>query len=369
MTLTIQSDCSPASAVLLEIAEICAPHGAQWHHELSAEIRGGAMRLLAPPATNGPLTSMPTEMLVPIAGAQCTLSSSELKLLQPPQGTTAVQRELLQLHAELYNATNKLSWWSNAHPARLAGTSPEVRAALIPLKPHFEARAERSAVEGFLATRSFGWRRNPEEGDRQPVLLPLIDLFNHHRRGAPFKISDGAMQIRSAQVGGSECFAHYGHRRDVLDLVLHYGHCDSSTPFAHSAPLEIEVEGFGRICVEKQGQRSPIHPFDPPRVSLKPEGLSLSHLCCHQDHPERVQMMLSLALQAHLKRRGHDAPSALQMAQRGLCAIGAANTQWLDQLVAAAQSSTHPGAATLVAAAQRQSAIIRAVLCPSLLQV
>lgn len=64
-------------------------------------LKFAAGRLLAPPATNGPLTSMPTEMLVPIAGAQCTLSSSELKLLQPPQGTTAVQRELLQLHAEL----------------------------------------------------------------------------------------------------------------------------------------------------------------------------------------------------------------------------------------------------------------------------
>lgn len=362
MTLTIQSDCSTASAVLLEIAEICAAHGAQWHPELSAEIRGGAMRLLAPPGTNALLISMPTEMLVPIAGAQWTLSSSELKLLQPPQGTTAVQRELLQLHAELYNATNKLSWWSNEHPARLAGTSPEVRAALAPLKPHFEARAERSAVEGFLATRSFGWQRNPEEGDRQPVLLPLIDLLNHHRHGAPYKISGRAMQMRSAQVGGSECFAHYGHRRNVLDLVLHYGHCDSSTPFAHSAPLEIEVEGLGRICVEKQGQRSPIHPFDPPRVSLKPDGLSLSHLCCHQDHPERVQMMLSLALQAHLKRRGHATTSALQTAQSGLTAIGATNVSLLNQLLVASKSSPHPGAERLAAAAQRQAAIITAVL-------
>jgi len=235
-------------------------------------------------------------------------------------------------------------------------------AALTPLKPHFEARAERSAVEGFLATRSFGLQRNPEEGDRQRVLLPLIDLLNHHRNGAPYKISDGEMQIRSAQVGGPECFAHYGHRRDVLDLVLHYGHCDSSTPFAHSAPLEIEVEGFGRICVEKQGQRSPIHPFDPPRVSLKPDGLSLSHLCCHQDHPERVQMMLSLAVQAHLKRRGYDATSALQMAQSGLIAIGATNVRLLNQLSVASQSSSHPGAERLAAAAQRQAAIITAVL-------
>tara|TARA_B100000674_G_C37613589_1_gene810991 strand:+ start:459 stop:785 length:327 start_codon:yes stop_codon:yes gene_type:complete len=62
-------------------------------------------------------------------------------------------------------------------------------------------------------------------------------------------------------------FAHYGHRRDVLDLALHYDHCNLSTPFAHSAPMEIAVEGIGRIRIEHQDQRAPVHPFDPPRVT------------------------------------------------------------------------------------------------------
>jgi len=39
MTLTIQSDYSPATAVLLEIAETCAANGAQCHPQLSAGIR------------------------------------------------------------------------------------------------------------------------------------------------------------------------------------------------------------------------------------------------------------------------------------------------------------------------------------------
>jgi hypothetical protein len=55
--------------------------------------------------------------------------------------------------------------------------------------------------------------------------MPLIDL------------SGGAMQIKARQPSGRECFANYGHRRDVLDLALHYGHSDLSTPFAHSAAL------------------------------------------------------------------------------------------------------------------------------------
>jgi hypothetical protein len=56
---------------------------------------------------------------------------------------------------------------------------------------------------------------------------------------------------------------------------------------------------------------------------------------------------------------------SLQMAgigQKGLNAIGEANLHLLNQLAAAAQSSPHPGAATLASAAHRQALIIQAVL-------
>ena len=362
MTLSIICDQPTVTRLLQEIAQICLGHGAHWHPELQVEVAQGGMRLLAPPGTTGPLISLPTDLLVPIGDAQWSSSPDILELLQAPADTTPLQRELLQLNAELYNATSKLHWWSSQHPARLAETSSDIAASLELLKPGHRAQAERSAAEGFLATRSFGWRPNPEQKQRHPVLMPLIDLLNHHHLGAPFLINDRAMQIKTKQAGGRECFAHYGHRRDVLDLALHYGHCDLSTPFAHSAPMEIEVEGIGRVRIEHQGQRAPVHPFDPPRVTLKPDGLRLSHLCCHQAHPERVQTMLSLALQAHLKRIGLDDTSALQLAQSGLSAIGEANLLLLSQLEVAAKASSHPGAATLAAAAERQTSIIAAVM-------
>ena len=362
MKLAIASDQPATTALLGEIAHLCAAHGAQWHPQLQVEVNGGAMRLLAPPDTTGALISLPTELLLPIETAQWSGSADALQLLQPPPVATAIQRELLQLHVELYNATGKVPWWSSQHPARLVDASAHVAAALAPLKPGHGAQLERSAAEGFLATRSFSWRPTLDQEQRQQVLMPLIDLLNHHHQGAPYAISDGAMRIKTAQAGSRECFAHYGNRRDVLDLALHYGHCDHSTPFAHSAPLEITVEGVGTIRVEHQGQRAPLHPFDPPRVTLEPDGLRLSHLCCHQEHPERVQTMLKLALQGSLKRSGHGEIGARQFAQKGLNAIGDANLRLLDQLAAAAQSSRHPGATTLAAAAHRQALIIQAVL-------
>ena len=241
MKLAIASDQPATAALLAEIAHLCAAHGAQWHPQLQVEVAQGAMRLLAPPETTGALISLPVELLLPIEAAQWSGSADALQLLQPPPAATAIQRELLQLHVELYNATGKLHWWSSQHPARLVDGSANVAAALAPLKPGHGAKAERSAAEGFLATRCFGWRSDLEKDHRQPVLMPLIDLLNHHHQGAPYAISDGAMRIKTAQAGSRECFAHYGNRRDVLDLALHYGHCDHSTPFAHSAPLEITV--------------------------------------------------------------------------------------------------------------------------------
>ena len=71
----------------------------------------------------------------------------------------------------------------------------------------------------------------PTQENRQQVLLPLIDLLNHHHAGTCFRIQDGAMRVKTVQAGGNECFTHYGNRRDVLDLALHYGHLDQSTPF------------------------------------------------------------------------------------------------------------------------------------------
>jgi hypothetical protein len=361
--LATKSDHADTNGLLEQIAQLCAAHGAHWQPELQVEVRQGSLRLLAPPGTSGELITMPTALLVPIAGARWAESTEELQLLEPPALASAVQKDLLQLHIALYNATGKLRWWSQQHPARLVEASAAIADVVASLKPaNRQEPKERSAAEGFLATRSFGWKPSPDQEDHVPVLMPLIDLLNHHHRGAPFRISDGAMRIQADQAGSSECFAHYGHRRDVLDLALHYGYCDHSTPFAHSAPLEIAVDGVGHIRVEHQGQRAPLHPFDPPRVTLEADGLRLSHLCCHLEHPARVSTMLRLALKGSLKRRGHTEQVAARLAEQGLQAVAAANISLLDQLRHATEASQHPGAAILAAAAQRQAAIISAVI-------
>ncbi len=362
MKLSINSDHSEAAALLQELAQVCAAHGAQWHPELKAELHEGSMRLLAPPGSSGELISMPTELLVPIKGARWSSSDHVLILEQPPAELSSLQQELLNLHIALYNATGKLTWFSESHPARLVERSTAVAEALAHVKPaHGQQQPKRSRAAGFLATRSFSYRASADQSPT-PVLLPLIDLLNHHPQGSPFRIRDGAMRMQVAQTSGSECFAHYGQRRDVLDLALHYGYSDLHTPFAHSAPMEIQVDGIGVISVDHQGQRAPVHPYDPPRVQISSDGIQLSHLCCNLKHPQRSTTMLRLALQGSLQKRGHARGSASKLAERGLSAVAEENLKNLSKLQQAITEEAHPGAQILVGATARQATIIRRVL-------
>ncbi|MFM7511905.1 MAG: hypothetical protein ACKO3F_00825 [Cyanobium sp.] len=367
MTLAIRTEQSAVAEVLQQMAALCQFHGASWHPQLEVEELQGSLRLLAPACCSGPLITLPTALLVPIDGARWGAGSRALELLEAPGGITAVQRELLELHIALYNATSKISWWSREHPSRLVEQSAAVAEALVPLKPSWckhevSGASVATPAEAFLATRSFGWRKDAASETQCRMLMPLIDLLNHHQRGAPYKLIDQAMVIEAAQVGDRECFAHYGGRRDVLDLALHYGHFDLSTPFAHTAPLEMAVEGVGWIRVEQQGRRPPRNPLDPPRVQLEADGLRLSHLCCHLEHPSRARTVLLLALRGWLQQRGHAAPEAQRLAQRGMEELSAANRQLLDQLARQCEEADHPGGGVLAAAARRQAGIIAEVL-------
>lgn len=355
--LAISSDQETAATVLKEISTICHSLGAEWHPDLRAEILCGNMRLVAPPGTTGPLITLPTSLFIPIGGASWADNPKVLDLIEAPAGATTVQRDLLQLMVALYNSTGKLLWWCTQHPAGLAERWPEMATALAPLKPNHAGQWKgRSAAEGFLATRSFGWQAD-KTMQRQKVLMPLIDLLNHHHLGASYTIRDGMMQIIDAQVGGSECFAHYGRRRDVLDLALHYGHVDLSTPYAHSAAIEIELEGLGQLQVGQQDNHRPRHHLDPPRVTMDDQGLRLSHLCCDLEHPERVRTMLKLALEGALRRRGHEPSIAALLGGQGLRAIATENQRLLQRLAEVLEAQTHPGAATLSAACRRQADI------------
>jgi hypothetical protein len=371
------SNCVLAENPLVEqhlsrILAVVRSQGATWHPGLRIVERDGMFALhCLEPAKAGtgdqPLVRMPRELLVPTAGVEWEESRDRLALAQIPDGLSAVQRELLELHVALYNAAGKISRLERRSPARLAAQRPVVLEALRGLRPDVE-EDPRSLPEWFLTTRKC-WVRPLTDADQEAghsALFPILDLVNNHHAAAHFDWDDHGVSLAVSQpTGSSECFLHYGGRRDVLDLALHLGYVDRTTPFAHSAPVAVDVEGIGPLMVEALRSK-PAHPLDPPRVRFGEEGIALSHLTCHRDHPERLCLVLALMTQGALRKQGQsvDAPSRGKAAAEVCRALAQANLKLLAALETAALpvADDWPAARLLVEASRLQGEILETVL-------
>lgn len=308
------------------------------------------------------LFEIPRELLIPVNGLNWSDRTDRLALANPPTGLTPVQEELLALHVELYNATRKLHWWSNDHPRRLLVENSGIREALRRLRPDIDMTAADTPAAGFLQTRTF--RVRDEEERRNLVLMPLIDMLNHHHRGGALKLDDVAMRVAmSRPMGGAQCLAHYGRRRDVLELALYFGYLDHETPFAHDAPLRVNVPDLGDITMLAQ-TRAPAHRADPPSVEVAGGRIEISHLCCDLEHPERAPAVLRLALLRAARLRGLPMREAEDISRRLINDIAFANLERLTILEEGCLGSglAGPAANTLRFAAKRQAHIIRTVL-------
>lgn len=357
----VSADDAAVTSVLRAMTELLLGHGARLHPGLRLVERDANLTVHCDPSAGRPgelLFDVPRRLLVPTDAAVWSERTDRLELLRPPPGLTPVQSELLEMHIELFNAAGKLPAYWGGHPRRAVWDHAEVRAATERLRPGAGWRPA-NPTEGFLATRTYGLRG--PGGQRLEHLMPLIDLLNHHYRGYPYAVDERAMTIEIAQGNGdAECFAHYGGVRDVLELALRYGYLDRSTPFAYSAPLELDVPGFGGLVV--LGERpSPLHAIDPPRLAIGDEKLVISHLCCNSERPEHLRVVLQLALQAAAQKRGLAA--AERAARAAYEAIARHNLHYLATLAAACDAvvAETPSAALLSAAARRQAGIMRAV--------
>jgi hypothetical protein len=389
----LATDSQDCSAILREIVTLVLTHGGQIHPGACWHERGGQLTVTCD-ASMGvgehPLVVVPRELLVPVSGAEWADSQERLMLLSPPSGLTPVQKTLLDLHIQLYNATGKIPWIVTHHPRALLVRQPELLDALQVIRPDSYAEAD-TLAHIFLDTRVFGLKpdqplapddahppmgtaaafAHPTAGSsgsvrKTHVLMPLIDILNHHPQGAPYRLDALSLQVQISQPRrDQECFAAYGGRRDVLDLALHYGYLDEATPFAFSAPVEVEVEGLCRIRVAA-GRLRPAHPLDPPRTQWDGETLELSHLCAHSGHPERLQTVLRLPLLAIAKKRGYPPKVSGRLIEEGLERLCQANVNALGQVETAARDcSNEPAAGLLIDAVQRQATILRRVLRPN----
>jgi hypothetical protein len=194
---------------------------------------------------------------------------------------------------------------------------------------------------------------------KQRVLLPLIDLLNHHPRGASLRVDARAMTPAVTRpTGTTECFAHYGRRRDSLDLALNYGYVDTVTRFVHCPPMTIDVPSVGTLRILGRGSRG-IAPFplDPPRVTIDEDGITLSHIVLRPSaEGASWELPVLMALQARALQLGATPASARNSAEACAAAILERATALLRDLQIAAERHTtaRPAAGVLAGAAEHQ---------------
>jgi hypothetical protein len=95
-----------------------------------------------PAATEGDLLiDLPPELLIPTEELVFTDSAEELRLADEPGGLTSVQRELLDLHFDLSNASDKIPVTETSRPRRNLHRMPGSVEILQRFRPGFPTTA------------------------------------------------------------------------------------------------------------------------------------------------------------------------------------------------------------------------------------
>jgi hypothetical protein len=164
-------------------------------------------------------------------------------VLGVPDDVGDLELAMAFLQAGLTNQCRRMSWLESSHPALAPDLGSATIDVLRMMVPGFRS-VELPAVDVLWATRCF---RMPTTSDPVPqrVLVPLVDLLNHHRDGAAGSLRDQSFDVNTRRPFGTpECALTYGMSRDALEMATVYGFADASVTWAHSAPMAFDLDGL-----------------------------------------------------------------------------------------------------------------------------
>jgi|GEM_PF-2886629 len=165
----------------------------------------------------------------------------------------------MNLMIELYNLTGKIKEHRDSIPAIALINSPLLLDHLYkggqyqPENNNFQG-TDQEIVKSFMNSRVSDF---VEDGKIKGVVMPIIDLFNHHQ-GAFYYNKKNDVDYSGISVFNSkplmdsdECFVRYNHDCDALGLFIIYGFVDSTTTIVRSVPISIELGNIGCIKINR----------------------------------------------------------------------------------------------------------------------
>ena len=247
----LDSDDPVTTDLLGGLLELLADGGGWLHPSARLVARDGQLSVHASVEPGELLVRIPAELLVRVGRVDWSAAGGVLTPAAISPEINGLELEALFLLIGLLNQSGKIADLLGTHPLLAENLSPRLVEAVSALRPSFGS-AQPDPVSLLWSTRCF--RMSYDGGTAEPVAVPILELMNHHSRGAIAEPANGGFAVQAQVLHDDECFLDYGRDRDAISMAILYGFADTSARCAHSAPLQIEVPGVGEVIVSACGR-------------------------------------------------------------------------------------------------------------------
>ncbi|MFM8155622.1 MAG: hypothetical protein ACKOAF_06050 [Actinomycetes bacterium] len=189
--------------------------------------RHGQLSIESSADDGSPMLRIPRECFVRVDRVTWAEQEGRMVIVEVPDDFGDLETEMLYLQVALHNACGKLEWMTATHPALDPRLPDDLVEAVQQLIPSFR-NPMMAATDVLWANRCF---RIPMSEGAAPerVLVPVVDLLNHHSRGAVGDWTGDDFEVATSRPFGThECALDYGMDRDALEMAVVYGFADHS---------------------------------------------------------------------------------------------------------------------------------------------
>ncbi len=267
----IETDNPIIEKELQNITDLVSEGGGGIHSNLLIQCHDGDLRVSTKDhmANGKELIRLSKGVLLPSDQYDVSLLGNEFNVSFPQTSAlSTLQRKLAEGMINLYTLTNKASIQKSFSFQLNMGPYPKImdklcEARLINKNILDNRKKIENGLKGkeldtflcdnFLHTRHLGYN-DVEKSKSVPILMPVVDFFNHHWSGARFNVSKsirpGDLIIGNSQPipDNRECHAFYGVM-DSLDSMLRYDFIDQYAPIVRSVPIELDLPNDKKIKV------------------------------------------------------------------------------------------------------------------------
>ena len=350
-SLAVDAETPGVVAAVEEIARLLLAAGATLDPGLIVLERSGHVTLASQDDVSGKaFIDLPTATLIPTDHLVWDDTSTDVTVVAGHESLTDLQRELLDLHIALWNATGKRRHFLDHHPRATTEAGSELAVAIGEIRPGFVPSATTATL---LRTRTFGLSQL--DTTKSSVIMPILELADHHPQGAPYRLSDGGLGAQYRHVDDTAItYVRYGPARDAIDLACHYGFATNDPEFAISAPLSLDLEGFGDLDIKRTLNRRAAAQW-----SADSEGLVINYLAL--DPRVGLYESLFLPVRKYVESRGAGSEMARNLAMRACHTVIQLNKELVLSLGEHAIANGTGGGDILAAAAEHQWQLLDAV--------